>query len=132
MTDCPFQPVARNWHLCPACGWLYYGPKAPRRNCPKAPDATERKAKATEAGEKLGITPAHVVRYAAAIWRWSKAGFPTRTEDEVAAIWTEHCKPCDQLVGDRCKKCGCRNAAKGWAVTTKAKMKTEVCPLGKW
>ena len=130
--DCVMILVARNWHLCQACGWLYYGPTAPRRNCPEGLTAREARATATAAGERLGITPAHVIRYARALLRWTAAGFPVRTDAEVAAIWSEHCEPCDQLIGDRCKKCGCRNAAKGWAVTTKGRMETEHCPEGKW
>lgn len=34
--DCPLERIADSWWLCPACGWLYYGERAPRRNCPKA------------------------------------------------------------------------------------------------
>jgi hypothetical protein len=34
--DCPLVPIALNWWFCPQCGWLYYGPVAPRRNCPKS------------------------------------------------------------------------------------------------
>jgi hypothetical protein len=135
--DCPFEPVAINWHLCPSCGLLYYGSKAPRRNCPNTPAAIERRkqreAATAEAAEKLGVTVEHARQYAKALLRWREAGYPTRTADEVAAIYAEHCgAPCPDLVGSRCKKCGCRVASKGIAVLNKIKLATESCPEGKW
>ena len=39
MINCPLERIDDPWWLCPQCGWLYYGEKAPRRNCPKARDA---------------------------------------------------------------------------------------------
>jgi hypothetical protein len=36
MLDCPLEQVADGWWLCPQCGWLYYGPVFPHRNCPEA------------------------------------------------------------------------------------------------
>ena len=37
MIDCPLERIADPWWLCPQCGWLYYGERPPRRNCPRAP-----------------------------------------------------------------------------------------------
>lgn len=42
MTDCPLERIADPWWLCPQCGWLYYGERKPRRNCPEAPSAKGR------------------------------------------------------------------------------------------
>jgi len=39
MMECPFNEVAKNWWLCPQCGWLYYGNRAPHNYCKKSPDA---------------------------------------------------------------------------------------------
>lgn len=37
--DCPLTQTAPGRWRCPQCGWTYRGPRAPRRNCPAAPDA---------------------------------------------------------------------------------------------
>ena len=39
ITDCPLTQTAPGRWRCPQCGWTYRGPVAPRRNCPKSPDA---------------------------------------------------------------------------------------------
>jgi hypothetical protein len=136
MRDCPLETVAINWHFCPVCGWIYYGCIAPRRNCPKAPAnikaRKQQEVQIATAAERLGIKPAHVARYARALLRWTLAGFPVRSDAEVAAIYVEHCEPCEQFIEGRCKKCGCRTVAKGMALTNKIKLATEKCPIGKW
>lgn len=38
MKNCLFISLADRWWLCPQCDWLYYGKRAPQRNCPKARD----------------------------------------------------------------------------------------------
>lgn len=107
-----------------------------RKNCDNTPAAIERRkeqeAQVTEAAERLGVTLEHVRNYRDALLRWRQAGYPTRTAEEVATIYAEHCGPCDQLVGNRCRKCGCRVTAKGMAVLNKIKMATESCPDKKW
>ena len=135
--ECPFEQIALIWWHCSQCNRLYYGSEKWRWNCPNAPAALERRkrqeAATAEAADKLGITPEHVVRYAKALWRWSKAGFPVRTDAEVAAIYAEHCKPCDEMVDGRCDLCGCPVAEKkGMAARNKIAMKTESCPDKKW
>ena len=37
--DCPLTQTAPGRWRCPQCGWTYRGDRAPRRNCPKSPDA---------------------------------------------------------------------------------------------
>jgi len=39
MTICPLTQTAPGRWRCPQCGWTYRGDRAPRRNCPKSPDA---------------------------------------------------------------------------------------------
>ena len=134
-------------HVCPDCGerlWSKYASSSlVHHRCSGTPPAeslrrhaqheAEAAAEATAAGKRLGITPTHAIRYARALLRSAAAGFPTRTDAEVTTIWFTHCLPCEHLAfGSRCRKCGCRNAAKGWAIVTKAKMATEHCREGKW
>lgn len=106
------------------------------KNCLATPAAIaarkEQNAQLTEAAEKLGVAFTHVWRYKDALLRWRAADYPTRTTEDVAAIHATHCKPCDERVGDRCRKCGCRVAAGGAVLLNKLKMATEHCLEEKW
>jgi hypothetical protein len=82
------------------------------------------------AAEKLGISIADLVHYAQALVRWTKAGFPERSDDEVSRL-ESICKACSKYVDGRCKQCSCR-VNKRPAVVNKIRMATENCPLGKW
>lgn len=80
------------------------------------------------------VTPPPVVvqvRNVSRAWlRWTAAGCPRRTREELAAV-TAYCESC-AFGGDRhpvfgyrrCRKCGCSRIKLGWA--------TEHCPAGKW
>jgi hypothetical protein len=73
--------------------------------------------------------------YVEALARWFRAGCPTRTQAEAeereAICRTNRCKLFDAAaVG--CKKCGCGVSATRWAIASKTKMATEVCPRGFW
>ncbi len=92
----------------------------------------KRTAEVASAATRLGIEPNRIANYARALWKWTKAGFPTRTDEEVKAIHAQHCEPCEQYVEGRCKKCGCRAVEKGMALTNKIKMATEACLEKKW
>jgi hypothetical protein len=73
--------------------------------------------------------------YASAIKRWVAAGRPTRTKEEVKAIFEEHCKGCEKYdeKNHACRNCGCSVEADGNnPLTNKLAMKTEKCPLGRW
>lgn len=90
-----------------------------------------------------------VRRYGRAVRRWLRAGKPTRTNEEVAAIYRDHCLTCkyrDPRKGT-CKLCGCRVCgkdgafftflglslpAKARAMLNKIRMGTEHCPRNKW
>ena len=139
MRDC--TPDATNTK-CTRCGWQWKrGGKFPRRNCPEpeTPEArARREAEIAEAEaayvERIDPTPLEKAKhYAKALLKWSAAGFPTRTDAEVAAI-VAICEACEKwdCAKAACGVCGCGVSQRRWAVTNKARMKTEVCPLKKW
>lgn len=65
------------------------------------------------------------LRFAAALWRHARAGFP-RTPGAVLAARVKACEACPRLRPDRsCGVCGC-------GVGRKAAWARESCPLGKW
>jgi len=88
------------------------------------------KTLAHEGAEKLGVTWSDAKHYAAARARWAQAGFPTRTDAEVARL-VALCKRCNGWSHGRCKHCGCR-INHGPALANKARMATETCPKAKW
>lgn len=85
-----------------------------------------------------------IKKYANAVQAWAKAGYPERTDEEVAFIYEQLCKSCEQFGEDRCKACGCRisGAETGLsgllkhfgarALLNKVRMATEHCPRQKW
>jgi len=79
--------------------------------------------------------------YKEALIRWSKAGRPTRSEDEVERLHKicagdpdNHLPPCEWYDPEqkRCKGCGCRVTVGAIAVFNKLKMATEHCPKEKF
>ena len=74
-----------------------------------------------------------VGHYAKALLAWHKAGYPTRTDVEVAAI-VDICNSCEKFnkKNNTCSICGCKVSLKGWSTKNKAKMGTEHCPMKKW
>ena len=145
MQNCPLQLNADNLWQCPNCGWVYprKSDKPPHRNCPasRTPEAIaaaeaereRQQAEALEAGTKLGWKPKHIKRWAGALLKWKRAGYPTRTDTKVAAILVI-CESCDKYKADegRCSVCGCCVSTSGMAVFNKTRMATECCPKGKW
>ena len=71
--------------------------------------------------------------YKEALIRWHKAGRPTRTQEEVEELH-KICSACDWYDPEktRCKGCGCKVTVGAVAIFNKLKMKTEVCPKGKF
>jgi len=126
--DCQFRhdSAAGLW-ICTQCGWVYprNSAKPPRRNCPNAPDLTPVYE---EASHKLGVTLVDVKHYGQAIVTWSKAGWPTRSQEEVERIFRQHCKPCENNIDGRCKLCRCCVNTNRIALRNKIKMATEHCP----
>jgi hypothetical protein len=74
------------------------------------------------------------VSYASALRRWTAAGRPERTDEEVQQIFDEHCNRCDKFDRDRkvCNSCGCPANTDQPAIRNKLKMATEACPLGRF
>lgn len=71
----------------------------------------------------------HLSRYARAVKRWTEAGKPTRTDEQVATIFAI-CQACEHFAEARskCRLCGCRlNIGKN-ARFNKIRMATESCP----
>ena len=94
------------------------------------PDAA---AVVTDGVTRLGLSTELAIRYIRALWRWRKAGYPTRTEAEVQRIFYTFCnppgQPCQHYVDGTCEKCGCHVNTSRIAITNKAAMLTEHCPL---
>jgi hypothetical protein len=103
-------------------------PNAPPRVVAPKIDMTPE---AKQGAEKLGITWEHARHYAKALYQWTKAGFPERTQEEVEQIEREICRPCEAYRDGRCKRCGC-NVSLGPALVNKIRMATEHCPAKKW
>jgi hypothetical protein len=85
-----------------------------------------------EQKEKKVTVTKKVYHYAKAVAEWTAAGMPTRTDEEVTAIFNAFCKPCSHYIGGGCRLCGCRVNQGNVALTNKIKMKTESCPKKKW
>jgi hypothetical protein len=74
--------------------------------------------------------------YKEALIRWKKAGYPTRSQEEVKRLHAI-CAPPDKCEWydeerKRCKGCGCKVTVGSLAVFNKIKMETEHCPKEKW
>jgi len=80
--------------------------------------------------DSLGITWDDAKHYAAALAKWTRAGFPKRSQEEVERIELI-CRACEHYIGGRCNLCGCR-VNLGPAITNKIRMATENCQKDKW
>lgn len=69
-----------------------------------------------------------------ALTRWALSGFRCRTDEQIAAIYRDHCLRCGfrDPGADACRLCSCKVRTEGIAVRNKLKMATESCPRGKW
>lgn len=87
-----------------------------------------------ETRDRVATLGDKLVGYAGAIKRWVAAGRPTRTEEEIIAIFRDHCGNCEMYDKEKhsCKNCGCSLALTGNPLTNKLAMGTEHCPLGRW
>jgi len=144
VSDCQWTRRRDGKPECSVCGYVYPKPYEAslarlHRNCSKAKGgkAPQRPAfmpedeQTAKAGsERLGVTWADARHYGASLVRWVRAGFPTRTDEDVAQFEAT-CRACEHYRSGRCAKCGCR-VSTGPAVVNKIKMLTEVCPVGKW
>lgn len=140
-TSCRPEQLANGHWRCPVCGKscnvkFAANCLAPDSHNPPPPLA-EIIEDAKQGAEKLG-EPSLVEKgshYITALAKWTRAGFPTRTPIEAAACeaicQSNACGEYDAEAG-ACKVCGCRTSAGRWAIFSKTKMKTEVCPKGFW
>jgi hypothetical protein len=141
MIDCTPDESGKT---CTRCGWQwkYAGTRPwPRRNCNEPEDPTfliRRRAEIAEAEaayiDMIDPTPLEKAgHYAKALLKWSAAGFPVRTDEDVAAI-VVICRACEKwdCAKAACGVCGCGVSQSRWAVVNKARMGSEVCPLKKW
>ena len=115
---------------CTVCGKPHH--RVIRRTCVKAVEnMVDAMPAIQEAADRVGI-PEKAKRYAAAMWRWSLAGFPVRSPEEVDRIYRECCEPCEHYDNGGCKLCGCCVSRKRLAIRNKLAMGTESCPIGRW
>lgn len=131
------RPSWREWR-CEKCGRVaHLPPRVTRYRCEcQRPRAAAKPIDLKPAAERLGLTLGDLRHYAVALARWTRAGCPERTQEQVEAR-VAICRSCDQFVvtngdGGRCRKCRCRVSSNGISLVNKARMATEDCPLGKW
>jgi hypothetical protein len=68
--------------------------------------------------------------FASALARWTAAGMPRRTQQQINERLTV-CQACPELIDNHCRQCGCACVETN-QLMNKLALKTEVCPLGKW
>lgn len=127
--------------LCPVRSVKHERPCKPQPQ-PDAPVFTEVIPETAELAEAPDGSPPpnyppmslQVWLYKEALLKWTKAGRPVRSAEEVDSILTNHCKTCDwfDAEANRCKGCGCKVTSSSLAIFNKLKMATEKCPKGLW
>lgn len=92
----------------------------------------QRRAAAIDAAQPNAApgTAALLGRYTFAVFRWLRAGCPTRDDATVERLLAV-CQSCEFHADGHCRVCGCR-VSRGAAVANKLRMATESCPLGRW
>lgn len=75
-----------------------------------------------------------VTNYFSALRKWAANGCPTRTPEERAELFNNHCNGCERFDREAhaCKNCGCKVSADGSPLENKLAMATEHCPLGRF
>ena len=121
----------------PACEFRFKNPKDATPVCGVTGLGTDKeictrcaKGSAVETKTLLG----KAMNYQAAIRKWFAAGRPERTDEEIQAIYEEHCSKCDMFDKERqvCNSCGCPANKHQPALRNKLRMATEACPLGRF
>ncbi len=142
MAYCSFQLNDNGLWECTQCLYIYpiKSEEPPMGNCLQSPDLRP-------VAERLGIAWEDAEHYAQALARWTAAGFPVRTREEVEACFRvckggcgngscnepcEHYRKGKKPDEGRCRVCRCGVSRSRMAVLNKIKMKTESCPKGKW
>lgn len=120
----------------PSCEFRHADPHQGIRcgvtNLPVDEDICGRCAKDTK--NEVASLYDKVINYATAVRRWVGAGRPERTDEEIRAIFDEHCNQCAMFDRDRgiCNSCGCPSNTNQPAIRNKLRMATEPCPLGRF
>lgn len=122
--QCPYRYEGVDGHMCSVTN-LGVTPQICHQ-CDSTTRVEERKNQA-----KFGTK---VMNYFGAIRRWVASGRPTRSEEEIAALFAEHCKGCDMYDAEKhaCKSCGCNVSEDADPLDNKLAMATEHCPLGRF
>ena len=122
--QCPYRFKGKEGFMCSITN-LGVDPDICKR-CTDLTVVEERKNQA-----KLGTK---IYNYFGAVRRWVANGRPTRSKEEVAALFETHCKGCEMYDHKKhaCKSCGCQVAGEGDPLENKLAMATEHCPLGRF
>ena len=129
--DCVYEPTGEpapegeTHYRCERCRndrTSKYPPHLLRRDC--RPENI-----ATRAVHFVQLQLHRVIRWLSSMYRWAVAGFPVRSDAEVAEILRDKCGPCRHFKGGVCVPCGCRVNRSRIAPVNKPRMKTEHCPL---
>lgn len=68
--------------------------------------------------------------FATAMWRWTSAGFPMRTQQDIDTRLAI-CQGCEFFANNACSQCGC-GCTEETRLINKLALSTEKCPVGKW
>jgi hypothetical protein len=84
--------------------------------------------------KEKGITWDKTKRWLEAVKKWTLAGFPTRSLEEIEDIYNNKCIVCDNILKltGSCRLCGCKVSKLRIALLNKIRMGTEHCPIKKW
>ena len=98
------------------------------------PPAGRRVIERVPAESSIFSVATKAVRYTKAVARWIKAGRPVRPPSEVARIYEECCRLCEEFDPEKetCRICGCRVRKSAKALHNKIGMATEHCRMKKW
>lgn len=140
--------IKRQW-VCPQCSyrWTLRRIKPPI-TCGRC-QYREEKPATERVNVQMPKLRTRARNYTRAVKEWQSAGRPVRSDDEVAAIFNQHCATCPLFVDNKCShdSCGCNVMASEGVIgglltrlqipqaaglVNKLRAKTEVCPVGKW
>jgi len=92
----------------------------------------EKKPCRDEDGDE-GITWDKTKRWLSAVKKWTLAGFPIRSLEEIEEVYNNKCIVCDHVSKQgSCKICGCKISKLRIALLNKIRMATEHCPIEEW
>jgi hypothetical protein len=132
-------PVLEDNPEYPACPYRYEGKEGQMcsvTNLGVTPQICHRCSELTVVEEKKNQAKFKdkALNYFGAIRRWVASGRPTRSKEERAKLFEEHCKGCEMYDHEKhaCKSCGCKVSSDADPLENKLAMATEHCPLGRF